>query len=102
MFTIQEVRKKEADNLKSFGELNREQSERESGFLSHLMGEASIEDLADFEADLTQRQSQTLFEITTEMEDTKNALKQAEQLVRRLKNHLDRLEGLQRVLTKQR
>ena len=100
MFAIQNRRKKEADKLKSFGELNREQTQRESGFLSHLMGETRIEDLADFEADLTQRQNQTLFEITTEMEDTKNALKQAEQLVQRLKNHLGRLEGLQRVLTK--
>ena len=88
--------------MKSFGELTREQVQRESDFLSQLMGEAGIEDLAHFEADLTQRQNQALFEITTEIEDTKNALKQAEQLVQRLKNHLERLEGLQRVLTKQR
>ena len=59
-----------------------------------------MEDLAHFEADLTQRQSQVLFEITTQIEDTEDALKQAEQLVQRLKKHLEQLKGLQRVLSK--
>jgi len=86
--------------VKSFGELTREQTERESSFLSRLMGETKAEDLAHFEADLTQRQSQVLFEITTQIEDTEDALKQAEQLVQRLKKHLEQLKGLQRVLSK--
>ncbi len=59
-----------------------------------------MEDLARFESDLTQQQSRLLFEITTEIEDTENALRQAEQLVQRLKKHLDQLRGLQRVLSK--
>jgi len=64
------------------------------------MSQAGMEDLAHFEADLTQRQSQVLFEITTQIEDTEDALKQAEQLVQRLKKHLEQLKGLQRVLAK--
>jgi len=64
------------------------------------MGQAGMEDLAYFEADLAERQKQVLFEITTEIEDTENALKQAEQLIQRLKKHLEQLKGLQRVLSK--
>jgi len=64
------------------------------------MGKAGMEDLAYFEADLSERQKQVLFEITTEIEDTENALKQAEQLIQRLKKHLEQLKGLQRVLSK--
>jgi formate dehydrogenase maturation protein FdhE len=86
--------------LKSFGQLSNEQAQREGDFLSHLMGQAEMEELSHFEADLAERQKQVLFEITTEMEDTENALKQAEQLVQRLKKHLEQLKGLQRVLSK--
>jgi hypothetical protein len=86
--------------LKSFGELSREQAQRESSLLSRLMSETKVEDLAQFEAELTQRQSQVLFEITTEIEDTEGALKQAEQLVQRLKKHLEQLKELRRVLSK--
>ena len=86
--------------MKSFGELTNEQTQRESALLSHLMGEAGVEDLTRFEAELTERQSQVLFEITTEIEDTENALKQTEQLAQRLKKHLEQLKGLQRVLSK--
>ena len=86
--------------MKSFGELSREQAQRESSLLSRLMSETKAEDLAQFEAELTQRQSQVLFEITTEMEDTEGALKQAEQLVQRLKKHLEQLKELRRVLSK--
>lgn len=102
MCYVSNTKWKEADNLKSFGELSREQMQRESSFLSRLMGETKVEVLADFEADLTQRQSRVLFEITTQIEDTEDALKQAEQLVQRLKKYLEQLKSLQRVLSKQR
>ena len=88
------------NNVKSFGELTKEQTQRESSLLSRLMGEAGVEDLANFEAELTERQSQVLFEITTKIEDTENALKQTEQLTQRLKKHLEQLKDLQRVLSK--
>ena len=86
--------------MKPLGQLNSEQIQREGKLLSHLLGETKMEELACFEADLTQQQSRLLFEITTEIEDTENALRQAEQLVQRLKKHLDQLRGLQRVLSK--
>ena len=88
-------------NLKSFGELYREQAQREGGFLSQLMGETSSEDLVEFEADLAQQRSRALFRIAEEMEDTQDALNQAEQLVQRLREHLEQLKGLQGVLSKQ-
>jgi len=87
--------------LKSFGELTKEQLKRENDLLSHLMEETEIEELANFEAELSERRSEILFKITTEMEDTENALKQANQLVQRLKKHLEQLKGLHRTLSKQ-
>ncbi len=86
--------------MKSFGQLSSEQSQREGDFLSHLMGKAEMEDLAHYEADLAERQKQVLFEITTQIEDTENAVRQAEQLIQRLKKHLEQLKDLQRVISK--
>lgn len=74
--------------------------QREGKLISQLLGESGMEDLTCFEASLTDQQSRLLFEITTEIEDTENALKQAEQLVQRLKKHLEQLKGLQKVLSK--
>jgi len=74
--------------------------QREGKLLSQLLGENRMEDLACFEASLTEQQSRLLFEITTELEDTDNALRQAEQLVQRLKKHLEQLKSLQKVLSK--
>jgi hypothetical protein len=86
--------------LKSLDQLTSEQTQREGRLLSQLLGESGMEGLASFEASLTEQQSRLLFEITTEIEDTENALRQAEQLVQRLKKHLEQLKGLQRVLSK--
>jgi uncharacterized protein YceH (UPF0502 family) len=80
--------------MKSYDELAREQGKRETSFLSDL-GEAS-----DFEADLGQRRDEILFKITTEMEDTKNALNQVEKLAQRLRKYLDRLEKISQTLSK--
>ena len=86
--------------MKSFEELVKEQAKRESSFLSKLMGEAGMEELVDFEAGLSGRQGEILFKITTEIEDTKNALNQVEQLTQRLKKHLERLKKLHQTLSK--
>jgi len=86
--------------MKSYEELAKEQADRESTLLSKFMGEAGIEELADFEVGLSGRQSEILFMITTEIEDTENALNQVEQLAQRLRKHLDRLKKLQRTLSK--
>jgi uncharacterized coiled-coil DUF342 family protein len=80
--------------MKSYEELAREQGKRESSFLS------DVGELSDFESDLGQRRDEILFKITTEMEDTKNALNQVEQLAQRLKKYLDRLEKIYQTLSK--
>jgi hypothetical protein len=85
---------KEADEMKSYDELAREQKVRESSFLS------DVGELTDIEADLGQRRDEILFKITTEMEDTKNALNQVEQLGLRLKKYLDRLRNIYQTLSK--
>ena len=86
--------------MKSFEELAREQTNRENVLLSKLMGEAEMEELGDFEAELDERQNEILFKITTEIEDTKDALNQVEQLTQRLKKHLERLKKLHQTLSK--
>ncbi|MEA3253837.1 MAG: hypothetical protein U9Q17_02690 [Chloroflexota bacterium] len=86
--------------MESLDRLNDEQSHREGKLLSRLLGESGMEDLTCFEANLAGQQSRLLFEITTEIEDTEDALRQAEQLAQRLKKHLQQLKGLQRVLSK--
>ncbi|MFP3898738.1 MAG: hypothetical protein ACLFVD_05450 [Dehalococcoidia bacterium] len=86
--------------MKSYEELAKEQADRESTLLSKMMTEGGIEELADFEAGLSGRQSEILFKITTEMEDTQHALNQVEELAQRLRRHLDRLKKLQRTLSK--
>jgi hypothetical protein len=99
-FYYPRYRRKETGGMKSYEELAKEQSDRESTLLSKLMGEAGIEELADFEAGLSGRQSEILFKITTEMEDTERALAQVEQLAQRLRKHLERLKKLHRTLSK--
>ena len=93
------IEKKETDDVKSFEELAREQTNRENVLLSKLMGEAGMEELVDFEAELDERQNEVLFKITTEIEDTKDALNQVEQLAQRLKKHLERLKKLHQTLS---
>ena len=85
--------RKETNDMKSYEELAREQKTRESSFLS------DVGELSDFEADLGQRRDEILFKITTEMEDTKNALSQVEQLAQRLKRYLDRLKKIHQTLS---
>jgi hypothetical protein len=86
--------------MKSYEELAREQAQRESSLLSKLVMEGGMEELTDFAAGLGERQTEILFKITTEMEDTQNALNQVEELAQRLKRHLDRLKKLHRTLSK--
>lgn len=80
--------------MKSYEELAREQRMRETSFLS------DVGDLTSFEAQLGHRRDEILFKITTEMEDTKNALDQVEQLAQRLRKYLDRLRNIYQTLSK--
>lgn len=80
--------------MKSYEELAKEQRNRESSFLS------KVGELSDFETDLGQRRNEILFKITTELEDTKNALDKVEQLAQRLRKYLDRLRNIYQTLSK--
>ena len=86
--------------MKQFEELTREQERRESSFLSSLIGQAELKELSDFDTNAAQRREELLFKITTEIEDTRNALTQAEQLVQRLKKYLERLRKIHQTLSK--
>jgi len=86
---------------KSFGQIKKEQMGRESELYSELLGKAGeFGNLETFEADLGVRRNELLFKIQTDMEDTRNALKQAEQLTERLRRRLNDLEGMYRILTR--
>lgn len=100
LYSHTNLRRKATGDLKPLDQLTSEQLQREGRLLSHLLAETGMEDLTRFEADLTQQQGRLLFEIVTELEDTESALKHAEQLVERLKKHLEQLKGLQKVLSK--
>ncbi|GAI32257.1 unnamed protein product [marine sediment metagenome] len=100
LYSNAKSRQKGIDGLKSFGQTDDEQSQGKGALLSRLLGEVGIEDLIHFESELTGRQNQVLFEIATEIEDTESAVRQTEQLIQRLKKHLDKLKDLQRVLSK--
>lgn len=86
--------------MKFFNRTNDEQGQGKSELLSRLIDEIGMEDLINFETDLSGRQNQVLFQIATEIEDTESALRQAEQLIKKLKKHLEQLKDLQRVLSR--
>jgi len=86
--------------MKSYEELSEEQRRREVSFLASLMGDAGLKELSDLESSLGQRRDEILFKITTEIEDTKDALNQVEQLAQRLKKYLERLKKIHQTLSK--
>ena len=86
--------------LESIQRLAGDQSRRESKLLAEMLGEAGYDDLAAYEANLAEQQSRLLFSIQAEIEDTEMALRQTEQLAQKLKKQLDKLKGLQKVLSK--
>ncbi len=86
--------------LESIERLSTDQNRRESKLLAELLGEAGYNDLAAYEASLAEQQSRLLFSIQAEIEDTEMALRQTEQLAQKLKKQLERLKGLQKVLSK--
>ena len=85
---------------KSFEQIKKDQVGRENELLSQLLGKSEFGNLEAFEANSAVRRNELLFKIQTDMEDTKNALKQAEQLTERLRRRLSDLQGMYRILTK--
>ncbi len=58
------------------------------------------EDFTTFEVDAANRRNELLFNITTQIEETRAKLKQAEQLVERLRQNLREYEEMYKTLTK--
>ena len=85
---------------RSFGDLKKDQMSRENELMS-LMGSAEeLAALSGKEGQLDIKRNEILFNVTTQMEDTRNALREAEGLVERLRKHLNQLEGIHKILTK--
>ena len=79
---------------------SREQMGKEDEPLSNVIEETDLERLIRFERNLGERQNETLFKITLEIEETENTLKRAEQVVQGLTKRLKQLKDLQRILSK--
>lgn len=61
---------------------------------------AGAEDFTTFEVDAANRRNELLFNITTQIEETRGKLRQAEQLVERLRQNLREYEEMYKTLTK--
>ena len=86
---------------KSFSQMKKDQMGREADFLSNVMGDSQeLKALSGRELEMDAKRNEILFKVTTEMEDTKNALREAEALVERLRKHLDQLVGMHKILTR--
>jgi hypothetical protein len=86
---------------KPFEKMKKDQMGREGDLYSQLMDKsAEFGNLETFEADSAVRRNELLFKIQSDMEDVRNALKQAEQLSDKLRRRLSELEGMYRILTK--
>lgn len=84
-----------------FDKIRKDQIGREDELYSQLMDKGGeFGNLETFEADSAVRRNELLFKIQNDMEDVRNALKQAEQLADRLRKRLNELEGMYRILTK--
>lgn len=84
-----------------FDKIRKDQIGREDELYSQLMDKGGeFGNLENFEADSAVRRNELLFKIQSDMEDVRNALKQAEQLAERLRRRLNELEGMYRILTK--
>jgi hypothetical protein len=86
---------------KPFDKIKKDQMGREGDLYSQILDKSGeFGNLETFEADSAVRRNELLFKIQSDMEDVKNALKQAEQLADRLRRRLNELEGMYRILTK--
>ncbi|HEX7364169.1 MAG TPA: hypothetical protein VF366_03275 [Dehalococcoidia bacterium] len=84
-----------------FEKMGKDQMGREGDLYSQIMDKSGeFGNLETFAADSAVKRNEMLFKIQSDMEDVRNALKQAEQLADRLKRRLSELEGMYRILTK--
>jgi hypothetical protein len=85
---------------RSFGDLKKDQMGRENELMNIIGSAEELAALSGKEGQLEIKRNEILFNVTTQMEDTSNALREAEGLVDRLRKHLNQLEGIHKILTK--
>jgi hypothetical protein len=85
---------------RSFGDLKKDQMGRENELMNIIGSAEELAALSGKEGQLEIKRNEILFNVTTQMEDTRNALREAEGLVDRLRKHLNQLEGIHKILTK--
>ena len=84
-----------------FGQINKDHISGQNDIYNQISNaQPSQEDFTTFEAGSANRRNELLFNITTQIEETKGKLKQAEQLVERLRQSLREYEEMYKTLTK--
>ena len=90
---------KGSSEQESAGRLHENILERGDELLSQLVTESqNIKDIGKFETDLVNRRNELLFKLGDQVDSAREALRQVEQMEKRLRKHLSQLESLKRVL----
>lgn len=83
-----------------FGQMKKDNSGGQKDIYNQISSQPSQEDFSTFETDNANRRNELLFNITTQIEETKGKLRQAEQLVERLRQSLREYEEMYKTLTR--
>ena len=86
-----------------FDQMKRDPRAGQNDIYSQLtpnQGGGSAEDFTTFETDSANKRNELLFNITNQVEETKSKLRQAEQLVERLRQTLREYEEMYKTLTR--
>jgi hypothetical protein len=83
-----------------FGQAKKDPASGQKDIYNQISSQPSQEDFSTFETDNANRRNELLFNITTQIEETKGKLRQAEQLVERLRQSLREYEEMYKTLTK--
>ncbi|MBN1376682.1 MAG: hypothetical protein JXA01_11100 [Dehalococcoidia bacterium] len=83
-----------------FDQIKKDHFSGQNDIYNQIAAQPTQEDFSAFEADSAIRRNELLFNITTQIEETKSKLRQAEQLVERLRQSLREYEEMYKTLTK--
>jgi hypothetical protein len=83
-----------------FGQAKKDPAGGQKDIYNQISSQPSQEDFSTFETDNANRRNELLFNITTQIEETKSKLRQAEQLVERLRVSLREYEEMYKTLTR--
>lgn len=87
-----------------FGQIKKDHLSGQNDIYSQISNapapSGGAEDFNAFEVDAANRRNELLFNITNQIEETKAKLRQAEQLVERLRNSLREYEEMYKTLTR--